>query len=141
MRQKSRSIVLFHLSANFQNVWNVVFCDISRAFDRVWHDGLLLKSQQCGITGCLLCWFRSYLTERFQRVVLNGCFPFLNPGRVVVLQGSILGPLLFLFSINYIVIDVNACTKVFADDSSRLRVIVETPDPSMGYTMACPIYS
>ena len=42
----------------------VVFCDISKAFDRVWHEGLLLKLEAAGISGNLLAWFRSYLTNR-----------------------------------------------------------------------------
>ncbi len=49
-----------------------VFCDISKAFDRVWHKGLLFKLQSCGISGCFLNWFSSYLSHRKQRVVLPG---------------------------------------------------------------------
>ena len=50
----------------------VVFCDISKAFDRVWHKGLLAKLKHYGITGQLFAWFESYLSNRFQRVVLPG---------------------------------------------------------------------
>ena len=50
----------------------VVFCDVSKAFDRVWHEGLLLKLEAAGIKGSLLTWFRSYLSDRKQRVVLTG---------------------------------------------------------------------
>ena len=49
-----------------------VFCDISKAFDRVWHKGLLYKLQSVGISDSLLLWFRNYLAERKQRVVLPG---------------------------------------------------------------------
>jgi hypothetical protein len=49
----------------------VVFCD-SKAFDRVWHKGLLFKLKQYGISGNLLVWFERYLSGRSQRVVLNG---------------------------------------------------------------------
>ena len=49
-----------------------VFCDISKAFDRVWHEGLLFKIQQCGISGKLLSWLTDYLNERKQCVVLSG---------------------------------------------------------------------
>ena len=38
-----------------------VFCDISKAFDRVWHEGLLLKLKAAGVTGKVLAWFKSYL--------------------------------------------------------------------------------
>ena len=47
-----------------------VFCDISKAFDRVWHRGLIAKLKRYGICGPLLNWFISYLTNRFQRVVI-----------------------------------------------------------------------
>ena len=50
----------------------VVFCDISRAFDGVWHKGLLHKLACIGISRCLLRWLQSYLSNHRQRVVLNG---------------------------------------------------------------------
>lgn len=50
----------------------VVFCDISKAFDRVWHKGLIAKLHHYGINGRLLKWFESYLSQRFQRVVIPG---------------------------------------------------------------------
>ena len=49
-----------------------VFCDCSKAFDRVWHIGALYKLKKSGITGKLHKWFENYLTDRSQRVVLNG---------------------------------------------------------------------
>ena len=48
--------------------------DASAAFDRVWHAGLLFKRRMKAITGTLLSWFESYLTERFQMVVIKGEF-------------------------------------------------------------------
>ena len=44
-----------------------VFCDISKAFNRVWHRGLIAKLKHYDICGPLLNWFISYLTNRFQR--------------------------------------------------------------------------
>ena len=49
----------------------VVFCDISKAFDRVWHIGLLKKIESIGIQGPLLSWIKHYLSNRKQRVVIN----------------------------------------------------------------------
>ena len=49
-----------------------VFLDISKAFDRVWHVGLLYKLKSYGISGPLLILIKSFLSNRFQRVVLNG---------------------------------------------------------------------
>ena len=48
----------------------VVFCDISKAIDRVWHKGLLRKLESIGIRGSLLSWVKNYLSERKQRVVI-----------------------------------------------------------------------
>lgn len=104
----------------------VVFCDISKAFDRVWHKGLLYKLQKSGISGSLLEWFRNYLSGRAQRVVLNGSYSdwlFITAG---VPQGSILGPLLFLIFINDIVDEIQATIKLFADDTS-LYIVVDNP--------------
>jgi hypothetical protein len=50
----------------------VVFCDVSKAFDRVWHKGLLTKLKSIGIHGPLLSWIENYLLDRKQRVVING---------------------------------------------------------------------
>ena len=50
----------------------VVFCDISKAFDRVWHRGLIHKLKDMGCSNALTKWFASYLSNRRQRVVLNG---------------------------------------------------------------------
>ena len=49
-------------------------CDISKAFDYVWRRGLPYTLKQHGITGRLLQWFSSYMQDRHQQVVLNGCF-------------------------------------------------------------------
>ena len=104
-----------------------VFCDISKAFDRVWHKGLIRKLKTAGITGTLLKWFKSYLDERKQRVVIPGAksdWTFIQAG---VPQGSILGPLLFLIFINDIVTEIGSNIRLFADDTS-LYIIVEHPD-------------
>ena len=49
-----------------------VFCDISKAFDRVWHKGLLYKLKSVGVTDSLLHWCSDYLANRKQRVVIPG---------------------------------------------------------------------
>ena len=97
----------------------VVFCDVSRAFDRVWHRGLLLKLEKCGITGSLLAWLVDYLRDRYQRVVLNGQLSTWMMIMAGVPQGSVLGPLLFLIYINDITHVIRHCQiRLFADDTS-----------------------
>lgn len=104
-----------------------VFCDVSKAFDRVWHRGLLLKLRSVGITGSLLNWFSDYLSNRRQRVVLPGACSDWKNITAGVPQGSILGPLLFLIFINDIVNDLDTNVRLFADDTS-LYIIVDTPE-------------
>ncbi|MEW8546021.1 MAG: reverse transcriptase domain-containing protein, partial [Candidatus Thiodiazotropha sp.] len=104
-----------------------VFCDISKAFDRVWHSGLLYKLRAAGVTGDVLAWFENYLSDRRQRVILpsiSSDWAFIRAG---VPQGSILGPLLFLLYINDIVVDIGSNIRLFADDTS-LFIIVENPN-------------
>ena len=106
--------------------FRVILFDISKAFDKVWHRGLLFKLKQSGIDGKLLNWFRNYPTNRSQRVVLPGSLSdscFINAG---VPQGSILGPILFLVYINDIVEDINSSINLFADDTS-LSLFVHDP--------------
>ena len=75
-----------------------LFVDISKAFDKVRHEGLLYKSM--GISGELYNLLENYLASRHQRVILNGQTPSWRPVLAGVSKGSILSPLLFLVYIN-----------------------------------------
>ena len=77
-----------------------VFCDISKAFDRVWHKGLLYILERYDIKGYILMWIKSYLHSRKQRVFVNGVLSNNLPINAGVPQGSVLGLLLFLSYIN-----------------------------------------
>ena len=103
-----------------------MFCDICKAFDRVWHKGLLLKLKCVGIRGFLLKWFSNYLLNRKQRVVIPGASSDWSSVTAGVPQGFILGPLLFFIFINDIVVDLDTNVRLFADDTS-LYIIVDTP--------------
>ena len=77
-----------------------VFLDISKAFDKVCHEGLLYKLKSMGISGELYNVLENYLAGRHQRMILNGQTSSWRPVLAGVSQGSILGPLFFLVYIN-----------------------------------------
>ena len=96
----------------------MVFCDVSKAFDRVWHKGLIFKLKQLGIDGDLLEWISNYLDNRQQRVVLKSSMSSFKSTNAGVPQGSVLGPMLFLVYVNDISESLLSLTRLFADDSS-----------------------
>ena len=100
-----------------------VFLDISKAFDKVWHEGLLFKLKQNGISGNLLNVITDFLYQRKQRVVLNGQHSSWTNIEAGVPQGSILGPLFFLIYINDLSDGLTSNPKLFADDTSLFSVI------------------
>ena len=77
----------------------MVFFDISKAFDRVWHRGRLHKLAGIGCSVSFLDWLLSNLSDRQQRVVLNGHSSDWTSVKAGVPQGSILCPLLFLYTL------------------------------------------
>ena len=91
----------------------VVFFDIKKAFDRVWHEGLLHKLKACGVSDSLLNWFKAYLSNRKQRVILPGANAEWAYTKAGVPRGSVLGPLLCLININDIVTDIGTNIRLF----------------------------
>ena len=100
-----------------------VFLDISKAFDKVWHEGLLYKLKSMGISGELYNLLENYLSDRFQRVLLNGQASSWRPVLAGVTQGSILVPLLFLIYINDLPNELKSIAKLFADDTSLFTIV------------------
>ena len=111
-----------------------VFLDISKAFDRVWHDGLLFKLKQNGVSGNLLGLIKRFLIDRVQRVTLNGKTSDWECMRAGVPQGSILGPLFFLIYVNDLATDLKSNVKLFADDTSLFSIISDPLQTASKYT-------
>ena len=95
-----------------------IFLHISKAFDKVWHEDLIFKLKTYGIDGKLLKLLENYLTDRQQRVVLNGRKSSWQNIYAGVLQGSALGPLLFLININHLPAGLTSMCKIFAGHTS-----------------------
>jgi hypothetical protein len=97
-----------------------IFLDLKKAFDVVNHGILLKKLKKFGITGKTWDWFNSYLSNRSQKVEINGVLSEEGFLELSVLQGSILGPILFLCFINDIYNCTLLLTLLFADDTAAL---------------------
>ena len=95
---------------------DVVFLDFAKAFDRVARNILLQKIVQFGISGALLNWCRDYVTDREQRVVIEGMNSTWCAIPSGVPQGSLLGSLFF-------VIFISDLPEVYADDCKTSRII------------------
>ena len=108
------------LSWGKSHITQAAFLDISAAFDKVWHNGLLAKLNQIGIDGPLFWLFKCYLSNRKQCVIVEGEKSSLKDIQSGVPQGSRLGPLLFLIFINDIVQDIESEILIFADDTTLL---------------------
>ena len=79
-----------------------------------------MKLEKLGVTGTALKWFKSYLKNRSQKVDINGHISSPEFINISVLQGSILGPILFLCYINDLPNATELLTFLFADDTSGL---------------------
>ena len=96
--------------------------DISKAFDRVWHAGLLHKLKSYGISGQIFGLISSFLSNRHLRVVLDGKSSQEYPVHAGVPRGSILGPTFFLLYINDLPDDVICDTALYAHDTTVLQI-------------------
>jgi hypothetical protein len=126
LRGKSTEHALIQILNYIGNAFNNnsycvgVFLDLKKAFDVVPHDILLKKLEKLGISGTTLDWFKSYLSGRSQKVDINGHLSDSCNIDISVLQGTILGPILFLCYINDLHNATDLLSFLYADDTSAL---------------------
>ena len=124
---KSTEHNLLHLinnittSLNDGNFTVGIFLDLKKAFDVCNHSILLSKLPKYGISGQALNWFTSYLSNRSQKTDIGGHLSSSQNIDISVIQGSLLGPTLFLIYINDFPNCTSLTTFLFADDTSAIK--------------------
>ena len=100
----------------------VVFFDLAKAFNKVWHRGLLAKLKAAGLRGGALDWITSYLSNRTQRTRVGSCVS--NPAQILagVPQGANLSPLFFTVYVHDIFKCSSSSVNLFADDTSTFII-------------------
>ena len=107
---------------------DVIYLDFQKAFDKVPHQRLILKLKSHGMGNSIINWIEQWLTDRRQRVVVDGEVSSWKSVFSGVPQGSILGPILFLVYINDLEEGVIGKILKFADDTKLFTKTKETGD-------------
>ena len=107
---------------------DAVYLDFQKAFDTVPHQRLLTKLKAYGVHGSVHEWINSFLSQRKQRVVVNGAYSQWNDVTSGIPQGSVLGPVLFIIYINDLPETVESMVHIFADDTKIYRKIATAND-------------
>ena len=107
---------------------DIAYMDFKKAFDSVPHERLLFKLSKYGISGNLLSWIKDFLSCRTQYVKINDSKSACNNITSGVPQGSVLGPMLFIYFINDLPEICTVTTKIFADDTKAYTQIKSEED-------------
>ena len=126
---------------NKSGATRAVALDIFKAFDRVWHAGLLHKLKSYGISGQIFGLISSFLSNRRLRVILDGKSSQEYPVNAGVPEGSILGPKRFLLYINDLPDDVICNIAIYADDTTLYSKCDQGSDLWEQLELACELES
>ena len=110
------------------NPVDAIYLDFQKAFDSVPHHRLIRKLAAYGVTGKILRWIETYLTDRKQRVCVEGSLSNWEDVLSGIPQGSVLGPTLFVMFINDMPDAITSLSKMFADDAKVFRQIENRAD-------------
>ena len=115
---------------------DIAYMDFKKAFDSVPHERLIYKLSKYGITGNLLLWIKDFLSGRQQYVKINESRSNNQEVTSGVPQGSVVGPMLFIYFINDLPEVCSVTTKIFADDTKAYTSIKSEEDHSnLQYTI------
>jgi hypothetical protein len=131
MHRRSCSSMLLHTINEWKRLLDThagenihaVAIDWEKAFYRMPHSRLLLILRKIGVRVTIYSWFTSYLTNRKQRVLYNGCFSKFHDVPSSVIQGPVLGPLLFNIFMSDLPNCVSSPLVMYADISTWYRHI------------------
>ena len=110
---------------------DVIYLDFQKAFGKVPHKRLLSKVNTHGITGNIYSWLEDWLTERKQRVVINGKASTWRNVLSGIPQGSVLGPVLFIIYVNDMDEGLTCKVSKFADDTKITGRVTSTAEKEL----------
>ena len=109
-------------------VFDLIYTDFSKAFDSVPHARLIKKLKALGISGDIAGWIEAFLTNRKQKVSVEGESSSWSDVKSGIPQGSVLGPILFVIFINDMPNCLSSLCKMFADDAKVYREVNSPED-------------
>ena len=124
-------LCFFEEITKWVNEWlpvDIIYLDFQKAFDKVPHQRLILKLKSHGMGNSIINWIEQWLTDRRQRVVVDGEVSSWKSVLSGVPQGSVLGPILFLVYIDDLEEGVTGNILQFADDTKLFRKTKENGD-------------